>query len=146
MDETEQSALEARLRRAAELFDPVPPHLADAALAAYSFRTLDAELARLTFDSLVEGAGAVRGDGPRLLTFTGDAVTVEVELTGDLLVGQLLPAGPAEIEVRSAARSATASADELGRFTASLPGRGPLRLHCRLASGPVVVTEWVSPR
>ena len=100
----------------------------------------------MTFDSLVEGAGAVRGDdGPRVLTFTGDAVTIEVELAGGRLVGQLLPAGPAEIEVRSAGRTTSVSADPLGRFTAE-PGRGPFSLRCRLAPDHTVVTDWISGR
>jgi hypothetical protein len=88
----------------------------------------------------------VRGDdGPRVLTFTGDAVTIEVELAGGRLVGQLLPAGPAEIEVRWAERTTSVSADALGRFTAE-PGAGPFSLRCRLAPDRTVVTDWISSR
>lgn len=143
------SALEARLRQAAEALDPVPPHLEAAALAAYSLRTLDADLARLTFDSLVEGAGAVRGDadGPRMLTFTADDVSIEAELSGDRLVGQLLPAAsPAEIEVRHTGGTAVVPADELGRFTVEPLGEGPFSLRCRLPSGRTLVTDWFAGR
>lgn len=80
-----------------------------------------------------------------MLTFTGDAVTIEVELAGERLIGQLLPAGPAEIEVRSAERTTSVSADSLGRFTVEL-GAGPFSLRCRLAPDHTVVTDWVSPR
>jgi hypothetical protein len=143
----ELSALEARLRRAAELADPVPPGLTDAAVAAFSFRTLDAELAQLTFDSLVEGAGAVRGDGPRTLTFTAGEVTVEVELGEDRLVGQLLPvSGPAEIEVRRTSGVTTVRADDLGRFTVEPFAAGPFSLRCQLAEDHAVVTDWFSAR
>jgi hypothetical protein len=143
----ELSALEARLRRAAELADPVPPGLTDAAVAAFSFRTLDAELARLTFDSLVEGAGAVRGDGPRTLTFTAGEVTVEVELAEDRLLGQLLPAtGRAEIEVRRASGTTSVRADDLGRFTAEPFAPGPFSLRCHLPPNRTIVTDWFSAR
>lgn len=142
----ELPALEALLRRAAELLDPMPPGLADAALAAYSLRTLDAELAKLTFDSLVEGAGAVRGEIARTLTFGADDVTIELELADDRLVGQLLPAGPAEIEVRFTSATVAVSADELGRFAVEPFGDGPFSLRCRLASGRTVVTDWFSGR
>lgn len=140
-------ALETRLRRAAELADPVPASLTDAALAAFALRTLDAELARLTFDSLVEGAGAVRGDGPRTLTFTTGEVTVEVELADGRLVGQLLPAaGPAEIEVRRTSGAITVRADDLGRFAVEPFGPGPFSLRCRLSPDRTVVTDWFSAR
>jgi hypothetical protein len=148
IDEAELAALEARLRSAADLFDPVPPDLTDAALAAYSFRTLDAELARLTFDSLVEGAGAVRGDtaGPRVLTFTAGGTTIEVELAEGRLVGQLLPAEPAEVEVRFTERSTTVSADALGRFTVEPLDPGPVSLRCRITPDRTIVTDWISTR
>lgn len=143
----ELSALEARLRRAAELADPVPPGLTDAALAAYSLRTLDAELARLTFDSLVEGAGAVRGDGPRTLTFTVGQVTVEIELAEHRLVGQLLPVtGRAGIELRRPSGTISVRADDLGRFTVEPFAPGPFSLRCHLPPDRTVVTDWFSAR
>jgi hypothetical protein len=80
-----------------------------------------------------------------VLTFTGDAVTIEVELAGGRLVGQLLPAGPAAIEVRSAERTTSVSADPLGRFTVDLD-TGPFSLRCRLAPDRTVVTDWISSR
>ena len=80
-----------------------------------------------------------------MLAFTGESVTVEVELDQGRLVGQLLPAGPAEIEVRSAGRTTSVSADPLGRFTAEL-GAGPFSLRCRLAPDRTVVTDWISGR
>jgi hypothetical protein len=125
----------------------VPADLTEAALAAFALRALDAELARLTFDSLVEGAGAVRGpDAARVLAFTAGDVTVELELDGPRLTGQLLPAAPAEIEVRLGARTLTVTADALGRFTAAPVEPGPLSLRCRLDAGRTLVTDWILTR
>ena len=72
-------------------------------------------------------------------------MTIEVELTGGRLVGQLLPAGPAEIEIRTARETTGVTADALGRFTAE-PGTGPFSLRCRLAPDHTVVTDWISAR
>jgi len=64
-DEAEDAGLEAGLRDAAARFDPVPAELIQAAVAAFSWRTADAELAALAFDSLLDQAGdaLVRGAG-----------------------------------------------------------------------------------
>jgi hypothetical protein len=71
-DEADEAALEAGLRDAAARFDPVPAELIQAAVAAFSWRTADAELAALAFDSLLDqpGDALVRSaGGPRLLSF-----------------------------------------------------------------------------
>jgi hypothetical protein len=140
--------LEAELRRAAELFDPVPPRLMRDAGAAYAMRTIDAELAELTFDSLTE-AGMVRAADPaRLLTFTASAIDIEVEIiwidAAPGIVGRLIPARSASIDVRCLDRTISVTADALGRFTAGPLAPGPFSLRCRLE--PDIVTEWVSTR
>ncbi|WP_309485563.1 metallophosphoesterase, partial [Streptomyces sp. WELS2] len=80
--------------------DPVPAELLQSALDAFALHDLDARLAELTFDSLVD-ALPVRGamDPPRMLTFRAGEVTVDVEVTGDGLIGQLLPPQSARIEL-----------------------------------------------
>ena len=64
---------EAELRAIFAHLDPVPPLLDDAARAAFSWRTVDAELAELMRDSAdaEEEAGALvrGGGGPRQLSF-----------------------------------------------------------------------------
>lgn len=136
--------LEAELRRAASLLDPVPVKLVQDAIAAYAFRTVEAELAELSFDS-ERDAEPVRADrSSRVLTFTASALSIEVEIIAGRLVGQLLPARTAQIEVRRPDRTITVTADELGRFTAGPFGAGPFSLRCRL--DPDVITEWVSAR
>jgi hypothetical protein len=148
--EDDDLALDADLRAAAAMFDPVPPWLERAATDAFDLRQIDAELAELVFDSWLEHA-VVRGESdPRLLTFqAGDAV-IDVELSGTgntrRMVGHLLPAGPARVEVRSPRGTVAVPVDALGRFATPLPA-GPFSLICRwpqLAPEQVVVTDWIT--
>ncbi|PZT71084.1 hypothetical protein DN402_01795 [Streptomyces sp. SW4] len=145
-DDTEfdDGMLEEELRQAAAILDPVPAELSRIAVEAHALHDVDARLAELTFDSLVDGI-PVRGeeDPPRMLTFTAGEVTIDVEVGADGLIGQLLPPGPARIEVLSGPQ-ATGSlhADDLGRFTGQAPQAGPFALRL-LTGGDVVVTEWL---
>ena len=45
--------------------DPVPPEVMRAGYAAFIWRTVDAELAELAEDSMLAGAGSVRGTDTR---------------------------------------------------------------------------------
>jgi hypothetical protein len=132
------------LRLAAGILDPVPAELRQLAVEAYALHDLDARLAELTFDSLVD-AIPVRGaaDPPRMLTFHSGDVTVDVEVTSHGLMGQVLPPQPASIEVLSGPRAgASLVADDMGRFISEVAPAGPFALRLR-AGGEVVVTEWL---
>ncbi|MEV6832988.1 hypothetical protein AB0N17_00380 [Streptomyces sp. NPDC051133] len=140
----EEALLEEELRRAAGVLDPVPAELLQVALEAYALHDLDAALAELTFDSLVD-ALPVRGvtDAPRMLTFRAGEVTVDVEVTEDGLMGQVLPPQSARIEVLAGPRTARPVAvDSLGRFTSDTPPAGPFALRL-LTGAEVIVTEWL---
>lgn len=159
---TDEIEFEKELRAAAARFDPVPAELLQYAIEGFRWRTIDAELAKLTFDSLADtatdpGAGVggvlVRGTTePRLLTFRAGELTIELEInrTGASrgIVGQLLPPMPATVEIRQGAGAVSRQVDDLGRFSApSLPA-GPTSLRCRpdreTPEFPPVVTDWVS--
>ncbi|MET9390199.1 hypothetical protein ABZY20_07260 [Streptomyces sp. NPDC006624] len=142
--EFDDELLEEELRQAAAVLDPVPAELQQLAVDAYALHDLDARVAELTFDSLVD-ALPVRGatDVPRMLTFRAGEVTVDVEVTPHGLMGQVLPPQPARIEVLGGPRpGAPLTADDLGRFTGDLPLSGPFALRLRTA-GDVVVTQWL---
>ncbi|MFE6199759.1 hypothetical protein [Streptomyces sp. NPDC057838] len=142
--EFDDGLLEEELRRAAAVLDPVPAELQQLAVDAYALHDLDAEVAELAFDSLVD-ALPVRGApaAPRMLTFRAGEVTVDVEVTPDGLLGQVLPPQPARIEVLGGPRPGVPlTADDLGRFTAHAPPSGPFALRLR-TGGAVVVTEWL---
>jgi hypothetical protein len=155
---TRLQALFARL-------DPIDPVLLEHACRAIEWRTLDAELARLSYDSLADRGvtaavrdGGLSGSGPRLLGFdtdvvgdTDSALSVEVEVTSErgnaCLVGQLMPPAPATVRVLSSIRrqqpAATVATDELGRFRVEPVPSGPVRLRVQVGTR-TVDTSWVS--
>ncbi|MGY1650320.1 hypothetical protein [Geodermatophilus sp. SYSU D01119] len=119
--------------------------MTEAARAAFSWRTVDAELAALTSDSLVDEPAGVRGSptGPRDLVFEGRTASVEVARDEDCLVGQLVPAGPGRVSLlHPGGEVDRTEADELGRFRFDRTVTGPARLRCSTPAGEVV-TEWV---
>jgi hypothetical protein len=149
----EDEALLRELRAAARRFDPPPDSVLEAARASLTWRTIDAELAALEFDSAVDPAAtAVRsgGEEPRLLTFAAPGLNIEVEVSPigprRQLVGQLVPAQPARIDVRHAGGVTTVRADQFGRFDVDTISAGPVSLRCHLGDVPSslpVVTEWI---
>jgi hypothetical protein len=151
--------LMGQLRSLFDRLDPVDNGLLEQARFAYTWRTVDAELAELSFDSLVdrEMMAGVRDDGastlgPRMLGFGavvgGEDVAIEVEITAGsdrpVLVGQVLPARPGTVEVQSGSGEVTAvDADGLGRFRVEPVPGGPLRLRVRHGDS-MIQTTWVS--
>jgi hypothetical protein len=124
--------------------DPVPPDAAATARAA-DWATLDAELAEITFDSLLDEPEVALRDGGgdvRSLTFTAGDRTVEVDLTPDELVGRVTPATALPVEVVQPAGRRQVAADDLGRFRAPL-GPGPLRLQFA-APDRTTTTPWIT--
>jgi hypothetical protein len=147
--EREQDALVEELRRVAALVDPVPERVRDAARGSFSWRTIDAELAELAYDSAAQAGreALVRSaDTRRLLTFDAAGLSIEVEVTSTdpdvRLVGQVVPPQRAEIEVRHAGGRITVEADDLGRFAADGISAGPVSLVCRLGER-TVATAWL---
>ncbi|MET8944946.1 hypothetical protein ABZX30_15520 [Streptomyces sp. NPDC004542] len=143
-DDFGSGLLEEELRQAAAILDPVPAGLRQRAIDAYALHDLQARVAELTFDSLVD-AVPVRGtaEPPRMLTFRAGGLTVDVEVGEDGLLGQLLPPQPARVEVLGGPRSAVpVVADALGRFTSAARPRGPFALRLR-TGGDVIVTQWL---
>jgi hypothetical protein len=141
----EDLVLEEELRALAARLEPVPERLVQAAVDAYAWRTVDADLAELVFDSLADRqeAALVRGgQGERLLSFQASSLTIEVEVTATgtarRLIGQLVPPQRADVEI--------------GRFIADSLPAGPVSLRCAAPAGapgaagqiqPPVVTDWV---
>ena len=121
-----------------------------AAQAAFTWRTVDAELEILSLETGLEvsGTARVRGSGrgtPRMFAFHGEQLSVEIEIDEDGIVGQLTPPGPARVTlVTTGGPRAAADADEVGCFTLPPPGPGPMRLDCQRGSERFL-TEWTSP-
>ena len=125
----------------------VPRSVTVVGQAAWSWRTIDAELASLVFDSYLEDAAAVRGEegsGARLLIFEGgDGTSVEFEVGENSLVGQLLPAVSGRVSLLhpDGAKIETQT-DQVGGFVLPLPN-GPFRLLCQTEE-TTFTTEWLS--
>jgi hypothetical protein len=152
-DEHDDQEMEEEIRRLAARLDPVPPELVQAATDAFSFRDLDAELAELAFDSLLDAdqATLVRSSPDRrLVSFRTAELTIDIEVTRTgpqrQVMGQIVPPGPATVEIRHRDGVSVIDADELGRFSSASLRAGPLSLRLRPAGHPqpVIVTDWVS--
>ena len=141
----------SHLAEALDAADPMPPGVIEAAKATFTWRTIDAELAALVFDSASEELVGVRGaeaDAARQMTFRTPGVEIElvvVSETSRRLVGQLVPPQAAEIELHHEDTTAIARSDNLGRFTFNDVPTGSVRLTCRLPEedGAVIQTEWI---
>lgn len=149
----EDEVLVAELRTALAQADPVPEYVVAAAKESFGWRRVDEELAALIGDSDAAPVAGIRSIGdptePRLLTFEGPGITVEVEITPQgekrRLVGQLVPPRSAQVEVRWQGGSVTSEADSIGLFSATYVPAGPVSIACRTSeAGTQVVTSWVT--
>lgn len=138
------SALAARM-------DPVPQAVLDAARGSFTWRTIDAELAEIAFDSVLdEHLAGVRGPmtGPRLLTFEAVDVAIELEVTDvggqRRLVGQVVPSDAAAVEVRHAEGATPVSTDDMGRFAVEEIPAGPVSVRVQRPGREPVDTDWVT--
>lgn len=119
--------------------------LVTGALAAFSFRTMDQELASLVYDSSRERdlVGSERAlESARTIVFETDDVSLEIEIREGGMIGQVVPPGRAVVTAEDPEGHRTeVETDDLGCFTLDTPGRGPVRLHIRTI-GVTVVTDW----
>ena len=145
----DDDTLLAALKQAVRARRDVPPEFVEAGKSAFAWHNIDAELAQLTYDSSRDSelATSVRAESAsiRALTFSSAHLTIELEVTQDALLGQVVPAQPATIRVQPRSGAETSlEADEIGRFSVQPTPPGPFRLHCRTAPGVDAVTGWIT--
>jgi hypothetical protein len=144
---TDEELLEA-LQRAVRARAAVPADFVAAAREAFAWHNIDAELARLTYDSrTAEHALATRTEAAsiRALTFTSGRLTIELEVAQVSLVGQIVPAQPAVISVLPrAGDEIVITADEIGCFSVEPIPIGQFRLRCRTSAGVETMTGWIT--
>jgi hypothetical protein len=122
--------------------EPVPPALTEDARAVFTWRTVDAELLALGFDSAVDELTGVRSGATvaRLLRFERGEIEVEVDLVEGEIEGMVVGATVTEIRLEHPDGTVTVTEpDEHGRFRFADVGAGPRRLQID-EDGPV--TEW----
>lgn len=141
------ASLLAALRAELDAHDPVPTATLEAARAALSWRTVDAELAALMEDSALTGAGVRTSSGSRALTFECDTGVIVLEVLPDdesrTLVGQT--DRQASLEVRHGGPPLTVQTDIHGRFRVEGVRAGPVSVRATFADAPgsAIVTSWV---
>ncbi len=144
ISDDELLALVGRALRTAE---PVPDRVVTGARAAWTWRTIDEELAELVFDSAQELTGVRSEDTARQLTFRAPGVEIEVMVVDDgarRIVGQLVPPGDYTVQLAVGDEVLDEPSDHLGRFTFESVPLGPVRISILGADGAhVVSTEWV---
>ena len=117
------------------------------AKGAFTWRTIDQDLltAQLMFDSTQETAATATrsADSGRVMVFSVELKSVEIEVLSDRVVGQFLPPSSGEVEVEGAEGViATVSVDDLGFFVISPVPTGVVRLRCTTQTTRLV-TDWV---
>lgn len=127
----------------------VPQEVQDAALAAWTWRTVDEELAELAYDSAAEpDRSGVRGNATRhrQLTFESDGSTLEVELSGRELLGQVLPGRRVRVRLSTPdGPGPELDSDDRGRFRVDEVPSGVFRLSYDALNGPRRSTGWILP-
>ena len=129
--------------------EAVPSWFVETGRNAFAWHNIDAELAQLTYDSNEDRlqATVMRSETAsiRALTFTSAHLSVELEVTGNSLLGQLFPTREGELEVHTrAGEISTTDVDEIGCFSIDPIPESPFRLRCHTSDGTNVLTGWIT--
>jgi hypothetical protein len=142
----DDDALQELLTVALQQSDTVPRHVLAAARGAWTWRTIDQELADLVFDSATELTGVRDREGARQLTFQAPGIEIEVMVADPVsrrLVGQLVPAQATTVRLESTEAVLEQESDRFGRFTFDGTPSGPVRFSVDVPGGAAVLTDWV---
>jgi hypothetical protein len=147
MDPTDDDELLAELGAAMRGVAQVPARFVAVGKSAFAFRGISAEIAALTHDSAGAELAGTRAESAALrsLTFVASELAIELEVTADALVGQVVPPRAGEIElVGPNGPIASIAVDEVGWFAIQPAPSGPIRLHLRMSDGESIRTEWTT--
>jgi hypothetical protein len=127
----------------------VPERFVEAGKAAYAWRNIDAELAALTYDSrhaaVQDALTRAEPASLRAMTFAASGMTIELHVSDEVLVGQLVPEQSGQVDLHQVdGPTRSAEADELGCFAFRPLPAGSFRLRCHTDSGRDVLTGWIS--
>jgi hypothetical protein len=146
MSDWSDDDLMAELAQAVAEGDAVTDRRREAARAAFTWRSVDAELMELLHDSALEAGAAVRGAGDpgRMLSFGRGGLIVELEVGAGAVTGQVLPAQDATLTLQTTgAEDRTVAADGAGFFRIEEVGSGPVRFVVT-TSEHTLTTAWVT--
>jgi hypothetical protein len=138
----------AALREAMREREAVPAWFVETGKNAYAWHNIDAELAQLTYDSYGDErmAAATRSETAsiRALTFTSAQLSIELEVSENSLLGQIIPPQPGTLEIHTTAGTVTTTVDEIGFFAVDPKPDSSFRLRCRTPDGADVMTGWIN--
>lgn len=144
---TDDEQLLAELGEALHTAGEVPERFIAAGKAAFAWRSVDAELAALAEE--MSGGTAPAGTRAehavvRALSFRAANLSIELEVTAEAILGQIVPpsAGRVEVQTQAGAERET-TVDDSGWFTIRPLPSTMFRLQLRTGSGDVV-TEWIT--
>jgi hypothetical protein len=145
----DDDTLFAALKQAVRARRDVPPEFVEAGKSAFAWHNIDAELAQLTYDSVRDSelASSVRTESAsiRALTFSSAHLTIELDVTLESLVGQVIPAQSAVITIQPSSGVETVlTADEIGSFSIRPIPAAAFRLRCQAEAGIDVLTGWIT--
>ena len=147
-DSWDDEELLAALGEAMRARRAVPEWFVETGKTAYAWHNIDAELAQLTYDSSrdEDAVASVRSEAAsiRALTFTSARLSVELEVTANSLLGQIIPPRSGTLEVHTTAGVTSWPVDEIGCFTVTPIPASPFRLRCRTEDGADVLTGWIT--
>jgi hypothetical protein len=146
--QNEDDKLLAALGEAIRAREAVPAWFVETGKNAYAWHNIDAELAKLTYDSRSDEriAAVTRSETAsiRALTFTSARMSMELEVTEDSLLGQIIPPRAGTLEIHTKADTITTTVDEIGCFAVDPKPDGSFRLRCRTPDGADVLTGWIT--
>ncbi len=124
--------------------EPIPPRLTAAAIDAFGWRSADARLAEILFDSASSELVGIRGTSTerRSFRFGADDFVIRLHLTAATLIVMVEP--PLSVGCRVATDAGTNEyrTDELGELVIDGPEL-PFRIEVDLPSGRIV-TPWIT--
>jgi hypothetical protein len=157
-DDTDDEALSApfsdddtlmdALREAIRAREAIPVWFVETGKSAYAWHNIDAELAQLTYDSerdqRVVTTTRSETASIRALTFTSARLSIELEVSEDSLLGQILPPLAGTLEIHTTTGIDNTTVDEIGIFAVEPIPSGSFRLRYRTPNGVDVMTGWIT--
>ena len=148
LDGRDDEQLQAALGEAMKARAAVPAWFIEMGKNAYAWHNIDAELAQLTYDSRTDAdaMAAARSETAtiRALTFTSAHLSIELEVAGDSLLGQVVPPQAGTLETHTRVGTTTSPVDEAGFFDLEPTPPSPFLLRFRTADGASVMTGWIT--
>jgi hypothetical protein len=149
-DSWDEEELLAALR---QVFDsqrePPPSEITEAGKKIFSWHGIGKDLAQLTYDSANEAdrepVTRTEAADIRSMTFSSARITIELEFTADVVLGQVVPPQLTTITMQLGnGRETSLAADEAGYFSIRPAPAGAFRLRCQNDGDADVLTAWIT--